>query len=42
MSWSKRGGYTALALVAVAAAAAILARGRRTEVWHSLDDSDQD
>ena len=41
MSWSKRGGYAALALVVAAVAAAVLGYRRRTEVWHTLPDADQ-
>ncbi len=41
MFWSKRGGYAALAVAAVAAAIAVLVRRRRTEVWHILPAADQ-
>ncbi len=41
MSWSKRGGYTGLAIAMAAAAAAVLISRRRTEVWHTLSDTDQ-
>lgn len=37
MSWLKRGGFAAL--VAVVAGAVLLRR--RTEVWHTLSDIDQ-
>jgi len=39
MSWSKRGGYTALALAAVLAAGAVMVQRRRPEVWHTLPES---
>ena len=41
MFWSKRGGYAALALAAVAAPIAVRARRRRTEVWHTLPAADR-
>ncbi len=41
MSWSKRSGYAALVLVAVAAAGAVLVRRRRNEVWHTIPAVDQ-
>jgi len=41
MFWSKRGGYAALALLALVSAGAVVARRRRTEVWHTLGHTDQ-